>query len=216
MLTLLSGHSLSKKTRHLRVVRMLSSFIIGVFVLTFLLLSALAYYFTLSISHSNSSEQLITSIACGMLLGLGLATWIFYYRKGPGTVLWIPRSFAVFLNNRIKATKNSVEAFSLGMTSVIAELLFTASSLTTAAIAIVTLPNPTWQLIGILAYALTSLLALIIVFFMVSGGRPISQIQAWRERNKRFLQFAAGGSMLILSAFIFVDRILGVSYFGGF
>lgn len=216
VLTLLSGHALGKKTRHLRVVKLMNSFIVGVFVLTTMLVSAIAYYFTLFIQNSANSEQLIASIACGILIGLGVATWAFYYRKGAGTALWLPRNFAYFLTNRTKVTRNHIEAFSLGMTSVVAEIIFTIGPVIAAALAIVTLPNMWWQLIGISVYSITSLLSLFAIFFMVSGGKQISHIQAWREKNKRFLQFAAGGSMLILAGFMFVDRVLGISCYGAF
>ena len=51
---------------------------------------------------------------------------------------------------------------------------------------------------------------------MVGSGHKISRIQAWREKNKRFLQFAAAGSLLILAAFMFVDRLLGIDLYGVF
>jgi hypothetical protein len=41
-------------------------------------------------------------------------------------------------------------------------------------------------------------------------------VQAWREKHKRFIQFVAGGSLIILAAYIFVDRLLGISLYGGF
>ncbi len=216
VLTLLSGHSLGRKTAHKKVLRLMNSFIFGVLILTTLLVATFAYLFTLFIDHSPATEQLVAAVICGLLGGLGVATWAFYYRRGAGTALWLPRNLARYLNSRTKATKNSAEAFGLGMTSVIAELVFIIAPVASAALAIVLLPGLWWQLAGVATYSLVSLISLLIVFMLVGGGHRISTLQAWREKNKRFLQFAGGGSLLILAMFIFVDRILGISLYGAF
>lgn len=216
VLTLLSGHSLGRKTAHKRVLRLMSGFVMGVTLLTFALISSFSYYFSLAINHTAETEQLIVAVVCGLMAGLGIATWAFYYRRGAGTALWLPRGLAHYLNGRTKATKNSAEAFGLGMASVVAELIFIIAPLMAGAVAIVTLPDVWWQLAGILTYTLVSLSSLLVMFVLVGSGHRISRMQAWREKNKRFLQFAAGGSLLILASFIFVDRILGISVYGAF
>ena len=216
VLTLLSGHSLGRKTAHRRVLRLMNSYILGVLALTIGLVSAMTYYLSLLIGHSQSAEQLAAAVICGLLAGLGVATWAFYYRKGGGTALWLPRNLARYLNGRTKATKNSVEAFGLGMVSVVAEIIFIIAPVMAAALAIVTLPGMWWQLAGVATYVTISMISLLIVLVMVGGGHRISKLQAWREKNKRFLQFAAGGSLLILAAYAFVDRLLGISFYGVF
>ena len=214
VLTLVSGHSLGRKTAHMRVMSLIGGFIIGVAIMTLLILSTTLYVFSLTIWQSLSTEQLIGAVICGLLAGLGIATWAFYYRKGAGTALWLPRSMATFLSSRAKTTKHSTESFGLGMVSVITELIFVIAPLAAAAFIIVMLPTPALQLAGISLYLLLSLLPLFVIFFLVGGGQKISKIQAWREQSKRFLQFASGGSLLILAAFLFVDRVLGISLYG--
>jgi hypothetical protein len=44
---------------------------------------------------------------------------------------------------------------------------------------------------------------------LLGGGHSISEIQRWRETNKRFLQVVAGGGLIILGFFIFVYEVLG-------
>lgn len=216
VLTLLSGHSLGKKTAHKRVVSLSANFIMGVFILTTTLLAALAYYLVSLINNSAEMEQLIAAIVSGLLAGVGLSTLVFYYRRGNGTSLWLPRDLAHHLNKRTRLTANKAEAFTLGMSSVVAELVFILAPMSAAALAIVTLPGPAWQLLGIAVYSLISLLSLLIVFWLVGGGHKISKLQAWREKNKRFLQFVSGGSLLILASYVLVDRLLGVSIYGVF
>lgn len=216
MLTLLSGHSLGRKTAHRRVMTLLNHFITGVFVLTTTLVATLAYYLSLVIQGSLATEQLFAAVITGVLVSVGIATLIFYYRKGNGTSLWIPRDLAHFLTKRTKTTKSGAEAFSLGMASVVSELVFIVAPMFAAALAIVTLPSPWLQLVGVVTYTIVSLLSLLIVFTLVGGGHRISKLQAWREKSKHFLQFASGCSLLILAGYVFVDRFIGINLYGGF
>ena len=216
VLTLLSGHSLGKKTAHRKVLRLVNSFLCGALLITTLLLSTGVYYLSLLINHVAKTEQLIASITCGLMVGLGIATWAFYYRRGDGTALWLPRGFADYLSKRSKATKSSAEAFALGLTSVVAELLFIIGPLLTATLAIITLPTLEWRLIGIALYLIISMFSLFIIAILVGSGHSIARLQRWRVAHKHFLQFTAGSSLIILSGFLFADRVLGFTLYGGF
>ncbi len=215
VLTLLSGHSLGKKTARKKLSRLIKSFIGGVFLLSVFLTSVVVYYLLISIKQFESVEKLVAAITCGLMFGLAVATWAFYYRKNSGTGLWLPRGAADYLNKRSKSTKNSFEAFSLGMASVVGELVFIIGPVLAASLAIITLPDPSLQIVSIFGYVFISLLPLLILAILVENGHSIASLQRWRERNKRFLQFVAGGSLLILAMFIFVDRIIGISSYGG-
>jgi len=109
VLTLISGHSLSAKYSNKRALSLASSFILGVILMIFLLLSSLSWVF-MQIFQGVIPEYL-WSIVCGILLGLAIAVWLFYYRREKGTSLWIPRDFAEYLTNRTKSTKTIAEAF---------------------------------------------------------------------------------------------------------
>jgi hypothetical protein len=155
----------------------------------------------------NNAPQLVWAIACGLLIGVGLAVWFFYYRPGNGTALWIPRSFARHLSERSKATKNAAESFSLGLTTVVSELLFIGAPMIISALVLITLPGH-WQLVGIAIYAVISLLTLFSVWILIGSGHKLSSIQKWREDNKRFLQFAAGGALAVLGFFVYAFKIV--------
>ena len=75
VLTLLSGHSLGKQTARRKVLRLMNGFVCGVLVLTALLISAIVYYLSLVIHHGAQVEQLVAAIVCGLMVGLGVATW---------------------------------------------------------------------------------------------------------------------------------------------
>lgn len=208
VLTLLRGHSVGAKKSHARVVRMTTSYVGGSAVMTLLLISFVSLI-TLHINGSAVVPLYAWVAACGLAAGIGIAVWLFYYRpRKAGTELWIPRAFARHLDERSKATQNSAEAFSLGLTSVLAELLFILPTLVISAFALVHLPAQ-WQLVGIGLYTLISLLGLLLVWSLIGSGRSLSRIQKWRENNKRFLQFAAGSALMVLGFFVYVSLVLG-------
>jgi hypothetical protein len=124
---------------------------------------------------------------------------------------------ARYLSERTKATKQTAEAFGLGLSSVFAELIFIIAPIVISALVLIKL-EPMWQLAGIATYTVVSLLSLAIVNALIGSGHKLSRIQAWREKNKRFLQFAAGSGLLILGFYVYVDQVVSVNAFayGGF
>jgi cytochrome c biogenesis protein CcdA len=141
------------------------------------------------------------------MLSIAFLIWIFYYRRGNGTMLWVPRPFARFLSERTKSAKSGAEAFSLGLSSVFGELLFIIAPLSISALVILQLPNE-WSIFGALTYVIVSLLSLIIVWILVGSGHNLSKFQKWREANKHFLQFAAGAGLIALGLFVYVEQIV--------
>lgn len=208
VLTLLSGHAIGTKTSHAKLLRLTGSFLLGAAIMTILLLS----FISLVVLHVFDGEipLLMWAVASGLLLGLGVAVWAFYYRKEQGTSLWLPRGLARYLTQRTKATKHAAESFGLGLSSVIAELIFIFAPLLITAL-ILTQLEPMWQLAGIATYAFISLLTLLIVTALIGGGHKLSRIQKWREANKRFLQFAAGSGLLVLGFYIYVSEVVATS-----
>jgi hypothetical protein len=208
MLTLLSGHAIGTRTAHARLLRLTNGFLLGTGVMTLLVLSFLAFLF----QHAFGVRVPMVAWACGsgILLGLGIAVWAFYYRREQGTTLWLPRGIARFITERTKATRRSSEAFSLGLSSVIGELIFILAPMSISALVLVRLDSA-GQLAGLGIYTVVSLLSLLIVCSLIGSGHKLSRIQKWREDNKRFLQFAAGSGLLVLGAYIYVDRVVSVA-----
>lgn len=205
MLTLLSGHAIGAKTAHAKLLRLTCGFLTGVGVMTMLLVSFISLVFTHS--FGTSVPALAWAVGCGLLLGLGIAVWAFYYRRTQGTSLWLPRGMARYLSDRTKATKHSAESFGLGLSSVVGELIFILAPMVISALVLVQL-EPLWQLVGIGIYTVISLLSLLIVYGLVGSGHKLSRIQKWREENKRFLQFAAGSGLIILGFYVYVEQVM--------
>jgi hypothetical protein len=215
MLTLLSGHAIGSKAAHKKLLRLTNGFFFGVAVMTMFLLS----FVSLILQHSFGSDvpMVAWAVGCGLLLGLGVAVWAFYYRREEGTSLWLPRGMARYLSERTKATKMTAEAFGLGISSVMAELIFIIAPVVISALVLIQL-EPVWQLAGIAIYTLISLLSLAIVNGLIGSGHKLSGIQRWREKNKRFLQFAAGSGLLILGFYVYVNQVVATTAFahGGY
>lgn len=204
MLTLLSGHAIGRKAAHKRLLRLMGGFLSGATVMTILLVSFVAMWF--ESSFKGDVPVLAWAATCGLLLSLGIAVWVFYYRREPGTSLWLPRSMARYLMGRTKATRFAAEAFGLGLGSVMAELLFVLGPVVMAALVLTKL-SPVWQVAGLGIYGLTSLLSLLVVAALIGSGHSLSGIQKWRENNKGFLQFAAGSGLIILGFYVYVDQV---------
>jgi len=212
MLTLLSGHAIGRRTRHSKLLRFTCSFLAGVGLMVLLLVSFGAFIGRHFFPDGNI-PLLVWAASAGLLIGLGVAVWSFYYRHEKGTSLWLPRGIARYLADRTKATKSSAEAFGLGLSSGIGELIFTLAPMTIAILVLIQL-EPMWQLVAIGAYTFISLLSLMIVYILVGGGHKLSQIQKWREKNKRFLQFAAGAGLLILGFYVYVEKVIAITMAG--
>lgn len=209
MLTLLSSHTIGKKRSNARLILLTNSFVLGVATMTLFMLSFAALLVAPVAVHGNA-PLLLWTISCGLLIGLGISVWLFYYRKEAGTTLWIPRGMAKYLSDRSKQTKHSAEAFGLGLSSVIGELLFIFAPILVSALVLVRL-EPVWQLTGVVLYTFVSSLSLLTVNALIGSGHSISRIQKWREANKSFLQFAAGSGLLVLGFYIYVDQVVAVS-----
>jgi hypothetical protein len=205
VLTLLSSHTIGAKRSHSRLLGLTNAFTAGVFVMTVLLLSSIAYVASNGITAPMNEFVWIT--VCGLLVSLGLSVWIFYYRREKGTTLWLPRPLARYLSDRTKATKQTGEAFSLGVTSVLAELLFILGPLIVSAMVLIRL-EPVLQLAGVALYAVISLSPLVILTALIGSGHKISRIQRWREDNKIFMQFIGGGALMALGFYVYVDQVL--------
>lgn len=207
-LTLMSGHALGKKTAHGRLLWLITHFILGVGTMSLLLLSTLAFF--LSKFFAFGTPLLFWAFTSGAVIGVGISVWLFYYRSPRGTSLWLPRHMADYLSKRSKATKHTAEAYSLGLSSVVSELLFVFAPILVTALVLIRLPYQ-FQLVGIITYTVISLLPLIAVGMLIGGGHTLSRIQRWRETNKRFLQFAAGGALLVLGMYVYVERVVVTS-----
>lgn len=214
VLTLMSGHALGKKAAHRRLLKLSGGFIFGAGAMSLFLLCTMS--FLLSQLFVDKTPLVLWAMTCGAVVGVGISVWLFYFREQRGTSLWIPRGMARYLSTRSKATTHAAEAFGLGLTSVMMEIIFIFAPLLVSALVLIRL-SPELQLLGIFLYAFVSLLPLLIIGALIGGGHTLARIQRWRESNKQFLQFAAGSGLFALGVYVYVERVIvvGVAATGG-
>lgn len=212
MVTLLSSHATGRNAPRHRSLGLVAAFLFGTLVMTTLVVSTLAYIATTQ--FHRHVPVIAWSIVCGIMIAVGIAVWVCYYRRGDGTSLWLPRGYARFLTNRIKVTRSRTEAFSLGMSSVLSEGLFIAGPAMAAALSLISLP-PRLQLFGVALYVVIASLGIVVVTVLIGSGHNLSNIQRWRETNKHFLQFAAGSGLVILGFYLYANEVVATAVLMG-
>ena len=208
-LTLMSGHALGRKTSRKRLTNMVGGFILGVFVMTTLLILSIGYVTHAFLLQNGEVQPALWAINSGVLVGLGVAAWLFYYRREKqSTSLWLPMSLSDYLNNRSKKTTSGAEAFGLGLTSVLAEILFIIGPVLTVALVLGSQVPLEASLSLVFLYTVISILPLTIIAIAVLRGVRLSRVQKWREDNKNFLQFIAGAGLIILGFYLYVHEVI--------
>ena len=208
IITTLSSYARGRKAPNRTLQRLTGGFLGGVMTMTLLTVS-LAGCIASDFYRSVSTPQSWTIITI-LLVSIGVFVWLLYYRRGDGTSLWIPRSFSRFLQRRIAQVSLITEAYSLGLASVASELLFVTVPATAAAISLATLPLQ-WQIAGITLYTIIASLGTLLVTVLIGSGHSLSSIQRWRERNKHFLQFAAGTGLIVLGLYLYANQVADVT-----
>ena len=159
VLTLLSSHTIGRRLSNNRLLTLNFWYILGVIVMiTLLALGAMAVQ---RWALTNAGEN-ITLVTLGLIPLVALLMVLFYYRRGRGTRLWLPRPAADYITGRAKRTKSSVEAFSLGMTTAVTELPFALAPLAIVALAFQGFSTDQWLRLA-LSYALAVTLPLMFV-----------------------------------------------------
>ena len=203
VLTLLSSHTIGRRAPNNRVLSLSFWYILGVaLMITLLLLGAVSAERFLMAHNAG----LATWLPLSLLPSIALILVLFYYRRGKGTRLWLPRPAADYITTRAKKTKSSVEAFSLGMTTGVTELPFALAPLALVAFAFHGFAADKWLALAV-GYALAVCAPLVFVAFYISSGHKISSVQRWREDAKTFLSWTSAVALLLLTIYLLILQI---------
>lgn len=202
VLTLLSSHTIGRRLPNRRLLSLSFWYILGVVAaITLLVLGSGSLLRFIAARDTELAVNLSLVIAPVVALMVVL----FYYRRGSGTRLWLPRPAAEYISTRAKKTKSSVEAFSLGTSTVFAELPFAVAPLLFVGYTVQAFPGDMWLRLA-MVYAMFVALPLIFVAFYLSSGHKLSIVQRWRESAKTFLQWTSAGTLLLLAVYLFTLR----------
>jgi hypothetical protein len=186
---------------------LISSFISGVGLMSFLLLSA--FCFVMANVFDKGVPGYVLAIGVGMLAATAVATVLFYYRRGVGTELWLPKPVAQFVDKRAKETNNTNEAYLLGSFACFGELPFIFALLVVAGTCVLELPLE-WQLLAVAIYAILAIMPLVIFRICVHTGKTVADVQKWRMHFKRFLKIISTVGYLALMLFVIAYKMIEV------
>jgi hypothetical protein len=206
VLTRLSSHTIGTGKSQRRLLSLSLCYILGVVIAT----ASVVLGVSAKLAWLSSIQaELPGFIVVGLLPIVGLLVILFYYRRDKGTKLWLPRPFVDYLMERAKKTRSGVEASMLGAATVVGELPFILAPVGIASLWISTLdPSASWLALS-LGYAFVVSLPLVFLALYISSGHKISEVQNWRERNKLFLQWTSGASLVLLAVFIMSYHLKG-------
>ncbi|MBR6961812.1 sulfite exporter TauE/SafE family protein [Candidatus Saccharibacteria bacterium] len=198
-LILLYHNSLGRHRRR-RTSYLARNYILGTGAITFLVVAAFCFLIGNFFNGALTTEWLV--IALGALGACAIVMWLLYYRRGKGsTELWLPKSITRFIRKKARQTNDGVEAFSLGLLSSFAEMPISIALFFVVANAILNLSSA-WQVLGVVAYTLISIIPMVILQFRIQAGRTAVEAQQWRLKNKAFLKIISGSSFLTLALFV--------------
>ena len=203
-LLLLYHESLSKHIKK-RTKFLVSNYIFGVFFLIVMSLAATTYFIYLL--FDGRLTTICLAVLVGVLVALTLCIWLFYYRSGRSTELWLPKPIARYITRRAKQTDSNIEAFALGLLASFAETPFVIVLFLVAADSFLKLSA--WlQITMFLIYTIVAILPLLFLRIAVRHGRTVVEIQKWRLQNKNFLKILSGVLFITLAVFLTAFRIL--------
>lgn len=201
--TLMSGHSLGRQTSRRRLNQMLNQFTVGFILITWLMFASVCLVVTnIDIILQWLIDGVLWIFLIIALLIQAIATVIVQARYSKLPHPWLLKDMRTFLTTRATKTKSPAEAFSLGVTSLLACFGVLTLPLIVAAIATM------WYLPGFLLVIITVLFSLIVgaplvvMQFFILNDTPISAIQRFTIKHRRFFQIIQVVSLLLIIGLI--------------
>ncbi len=185
-------------------------FILGVEVLAacvFLFAHYIVYI--LFIGQSNPLDSILYWAIAGILFALSAISLFFYYRRGPGSRLFISREHARSLDNYAKTASTPADAFSLGAFSTVCELLFTLPLYLITALELMRMSTEffTSPLLTVI-YIIVPTIPLFIIRLQFKRGHNLADFQRTRAKDKNFTRFVLCLCYLVLAVLIIQFRAL--------
>lgn len=180
-------------------------FILGVETVSAFLFLSIFYLSYFILFFTNDFENnLFSLILVGIFLTLALISLFYYFRKGPGTRLFISANFSKSLDKNAKSIKTRSDAFLLGAFSGISELIFTFPLYLIFSYELINLNfNPASNLPLIFIFILIPILPLILVRFFFRTNYNLADYLRLRFKNKSFTRATLFICYLLIAILIF-------------
>ncbi len=185
-------------------------FILGAEIITTCLYLSI-FYLTCIFFFDNLHPEttiLFWTIA-GILIALGLISFFFYFRRGKGTKLFIPRKYAKALDQNAKSVKTRSDAFMLGALSGTCELVFTLPLYLVTCVEIMKMGAEGFSsnLLTII-YILTPVITLFLLRWKFQSGHNLADIQRSREHDKTFTRLILSFCYILIAVLIICFRTI--------
>lgn len=185
-------------------------FIIGVEVISACIF--LSIYYLLSIlffDNFKPETSIFTWILSGILIALGFFSFFYYFRRGNGTKLFIPRRYTKALELNANSIKTRSDAFVLGALSNACEFLFTLPLYIIASVEIMRLDlqNTPINLFAIM-FVLSPLIPLFIIRYKFQAGQTLADIIKSRNKNKFFTRLILATCFSLIAILIICFRTI--------
>ena len=148
----------------------------------------------------------------GILIALGIISFFFYYRRGSGTKLFIPRKYAKALDYSAKTVKTRSDAFMLGALSGTCELVFTLPLYLVTCVEIMKMGAEGFSsnLLTII-YILVPVIPLFFIRWKFQSGSNLADIQKSRVHDKTFTRFLLLFCYILIAVLIICFRTIYTS-----
>ena len=168
------------------------------------------YYFSYILFFGNTRPEtgIFAWIAVGVLVALAVVCCFFYYRKGSGSRLFVPRKVTYSLDRHAKEVKTRSDAFTLGALSGTYELPFTLPLYFITAVEIMEMSAEYFSssLLTVF-YILAPTVPLLIVRWTFHVHHNLAEIARARVRDKGFVRFILTFSYITVAVLIICFRI---------
>ena len=186
-------------------------FILGVeIVAACMYLSAFYLTYVFFLGGTGLADGILAWVMAGVMVALGAASLTLYYRKGKGTMLFIPRWYAEALDQNARTVKTRTEAFLLGAFAGTAELVFTLPLYILTSIEIMRMEGG-MALNDILTviYILAPTFSLFLIHLRFYLGYNLADMMKMRVKDKPFVRVILTLSYLTIAALLICYRIGG-------
>ena len=173
-----------------------------------LFLSCYFITYVLFIGNARPETGIFAWIAIGVLVVLAAVSFFFYYRKGSGSRLFIPRHIAKALDENAKKVKTRSDAFTLGALAGTYELAFTLPLYIVTAVEIMEMNTEYFSsnLLTVL-YILTPTVPLFVVRWMFQTHHNLADIMRARVKDKNFTRLMLAICYITIAILIIYHRI---------
>lgn len=171
------------------------TFTVAIWLILYAAISGIFYH------NADFNDGILVWLVASVFLALGLASLLFYYRKGPSTALYIPRNTAAQLTKRAESIKTRSDAFVLGFLSSGIELLFSLPIYLVAIVETMKIHSIPRVFI-IIPYVIVSISPLFGIRALYRSGHNLATVERLRTKAKPIVRF------LLCTCFIVVAILL--------